>query len=138
MKRTQIKWLRGSNVTEPKRQKHKNVVEKEDTDEEKGKDKEKGGDEECGEARGEDILLLLDASSLDDYLAAAAGANAGARITEGHLRLAAASRRLKNHFGLIHFIWSVNLAIREMLSFRSVNIEARRRSAMLHQHDKTD
>ncbi len=48
MKRTQIKWLRGSNVTEPKRKKHKNVVEKEDTDEEKGKDKEKGGDEECG------------------------------------------------------------------------------------------
>ena len=137
MKRTQIKWLRGSNVTEPKRQKHNNVVEKEDTDEEKSKDKEKGGDEECGEARGEDILLLLDASSLDDYLAAAAGANAGARITEGHLRLAAAARGLKDHFDLTS-LWSFNREIREMLSFWSVNIEARRRSAMLHQHDKTD
>jgi hypothetical protein len=70
-------------------------------------------------------------------LAAAAGANAGARITEGHLRLAAASRRLKDHFDLTS-LWSFNREFREMLSFWSVNIEARRRSAMLHQHDKTD
>jgi hypothetical protein len=133
MKRTPIKRLRGSNVTEPKRKKPNNFVEKEETDEEKSKDKEKGKNEECGEARGEDILLLLEANSLDDYLAGIAGE----RSFMGHLRLAGASSRLKDHFDLVG-LWFFHLIMREMQWGVRANIEARRRSAILHQHDKTD